>query len=265
MHEPLRVTFARLCRESRVDLDITQRELAIAVGVSRPHIAAIESGRANPPIELVTRIGQALGLEIGLTWRPPIILGDHLAQDVVHARCSGYSDRRLRSAGWLTKREVEIVHGRSHGWVDLLAYEPRTRTFLIVEIKTALTDIGALERQIGWYEREARALARRFGWRPLRIMTWVLALASGEVDAAIATHREVLRQAFPVRAVAMRATLAGTRIGIAGERGLALIDPASRRRDWLIPSRSDGRRSPAPYRDHGDARARLAGSAAVSA
>jgi hypothetical protein len=41
-------------------------------------------------------------------------------------------------------------------------------------------------------------------------------------------------------------------------RGLALIDPTSRRRDWLLPSRSDGRRTRAPYMDYADAARRLA-------
>jgi hypothetical protein len=40
-------------------------------------------------------------------------------------------------------------------------------------------------------------------------------------------------------------------------RGLALVDPTSRRRDWLLPTRSDGRRSSLPYRDYADAARRL--------
>jgi hypothetical protein len=37
-------------------------------------------------------------------------------------------------------------------------------------------------------------------------------------------------------------------------RGIALIDPRSRRRDWLIASPLEGRRTLAPYRDSADAR-----------
>jgi hypothetical protein len=54
-------------------------------------------------------------------------------------------------------REVEIVHGRSHGWIDLLAFDRRTGTMLILEIKTRLSDLGAIERQIAWYERMGMA------------------------------------------------------------------------------------------------------------
>jgi hypothetical protein len=46
----------------------------------------------------------------------------------------------------------------------------------------------------------------------------------------------------------MRAVVArATRIWVF--RGLALIDPRSRRRDWLIPTRVDGRRTVLPYQD----------------
>jgi DNA-binding XRE family transcriptional regulator len=265
MPRPIRVTFAWLCRETRTELDVTQRELAANVGVSRAHIAAIETGRANPTLDLVTRIGGALGLELELIGRRPVIIGGHGHRDLVHARCSGYVDRRLRSMGWRTHREVEVVHGRSHGWVDLLAFDPRSRILLIVEVKTSIDDIGAIERQIGWYERSAGALARRFGWKPRTVHAWLLILASAEVDATIAAQRDVIRQAFPVRAVSMRAILAGTEITVPGGRGLALVDPSSRRRDWLIACRSDGRRTPLPYRDHRHALERLAGGTVLSA
>jgi hypothetical protein len=61
--------------------------------------------------------------------------------------------------------------------------------------------------------------------------------------------------AFPMRAPEMLASFDGTppRAG----RGLALIDPTSRRQGWLIRARVDGRRSAAPFRDYADAAARF--------
>ena len=248
--QPLRLTFAHWCRKIRLERGIAQEQLADAVGLARGYIATIESGRANPSLEVVTRIAEKLGLEVELVIRPPLIVGGGLGQrDLVHARCSAYVDRRLRGAGLLTAREVEIVHARSHGWIDMLAFDPRSRTLLIVEVKTRLDDLGALERQIGGYERSATDVAHRLGWQPDRVVTWLLALASAEVEAVIRANRAIFDDAFPVRAPAASAWLSDVGSPMAG-RVLALIDPASRRREWLIRTRFDGRRSDPPYRDY---------------
>lgn len=257
MVDPLRVTFARLCRDTRIMLDITQRELASIVGVSRPQITAIEAGRSNLPLGMVQQIAEALGLEVDFVARPPQVIAPRQG-DLVHAWCSAHVDRRLRRGGWETHREVEVVHARSHGWIDLIAFDPRTRTLVIVEIKTRLDDLGAIERQLGWYEREALAVANRYGWVPTRIVTWLLVLASDEVDTSIRLNREALREGFPVRAPAMREILDGAARTLPTGRGLAMIDPSSRRVDWLISTRPEGRRSDAPYRDYADAARRLA-------
>lgn len=252
----LRVTLARLCFDTRTMLDITQQALADAVGVSRPYIAAIESGRANPSLDLVVRVADRLGIQIDLVARQPLVIA-RPQHDLVHARCSGYVDRRLRRAGWEVRREVEVVHGRSHGWIDLLAFDPRTGTLLIVEVKSRVDDLGAIERQLGWYERSALGLARELGWRPDRVAGWLIALASDEVDAAIRANSDALDAAFPMRAVHMTRVVGGEILPAAASRGLALIDPSSRRREWLLKSRSDGRRSAAPYRDYADAARRF--------
>ena len=244
------MSFGEACLTTRVRLDVSQLELARSVGVTRSYIGRIERGEANPPLKLVEAIATALGLEISFSFRGPVFPTGSRVHDAVHARCSAYVDRRLRGEGWLTAREVEIVHGRSHGWIDLLAFDPRTATLLVIEIKTQLDDLGALERQIGWYERMAWAAAGRLGWRPRTIQVVVLALASDEVEAVIRAHRDLIRLAFPVRARALR-TLIATSRPEAG-RGLALIDPSSRRRDWLIATALDGRRSRLPYRSYAD-------------
>src|SRR5438045_3498710 len=124
---PIGSTFARLSRDNRLRLRLTQRQLAATVGVSHAYIATIESGRANPSLRLVERISEALGLDVDLVARQPIILGGTNQRDSVYARCSGHVDRRLRGAGWSTAREVEVIQGRSHGWIDVLAYDHRTR------------------------------------------------------------------------------------------------------------------------------------------
>jgi hypothetical protein len=154
------------------------------------------------------------------------------------------------------RREVEVVHGRSHGWIDLLAFHPEHGILVIVEIKTRVEDLGLIERQLAWYERSAHDVASRFGWRPARVVSWLLLLATDEVEHSLRRERDAIREGFPVRASEMRAVLQGT-MPTADQRGLALIDPSSRRAAWLIPSRLDGRRSPPPHRDYADAARRM--------
>lgn len=252
----LRRTFAYAARVTRGRLRLTQTQVAEAVGISRGHVAAIETLRANPTLDVVDRMSNALGLEAQLTLRPPLVFDAGPQRDLVHARCSAHVERRLRSAGWQTAREAEIVEGRSHGWIDVLAFHPRSETLLVIEVKTRLDDVGSVERQLGWYGRAAAASARRHGWRPRRIVSWLLALASDEVDLVIHNNGDLMGQSFPTRAREMMAWLMDDHQRAVG-RGLALLDPSSKRREWLIRSRLDGRRSRAPFVDYADAVRRL--------
>src|SRR3954453_17660616 len=133
---PIRLTFARLCRETRARLGLTQPQLGDAVGVTRGYVAKVECGSANPTFDLAERLAFALDVEVDLVARVPTVIGDRRQRDFVHARCSAPIDRRLQSGGWLTASEVEGAHGRSHGWIDLLAFDPSTGILLVIEIKT---------------------------------------------------------------------------------------------------------------------------------
>jgi transcriptional regulator with XRE-family HTH domain len=244
-------SIGRICRDRRSELDLTQAVLSAALGISRSHYAAIEAGRANPSIALVDRIAEALGVRLELRAAPLIVVAGPSVRDGVHARCSAYVQRRLEAAGWKVLRDVEVSDGRLRGWIDLLAFDPRTRTLLVIEVKTSIDDLGRIERQLGWY-RGAVATVIPASWKPTNVVSWLLVLATAEADEAIGRHREAFERAFPVRAPRMREVAAG-RAPSAGDRGVALIDPRSRRRDWLIAARVDGRRTPLPYQDRGGA------------
>lgn len=251
----IRTSFGQACRDTRRRLDVSQQQLADAVGLSRGYIARIEGGAANPTLSQVERISDILGLDVALVTRPPVFLSERRQHDIVHARCSSCAQRRLERRGWRVVREVEVSHGRIHAWVDLLAFDPRTGALLIIEVKTRLDDLGGLERQLGWYEQYAVPAARRLGWQPRTVATWLLALASDEVEASWRANRLAIGQTFTDRAPDMLAVVRGE--ARPADRGIALIDPTSRRADWLIRGRLDGRRSPAPFRGYADAAHRL--------
>jgi transcriptional regulator with XRE-family HTH domain len=66
---PIRMTFARACLTTRLDLDISRQELAGRVGVTACHIGQIERGMANPSVALIETIADALGLDLQLDVR----------------------------------------------------------------------------------------------------------------------------------------------------------------------------------------------------
>lgn len=72
---------------------------------------------------------------MSLTVQPPIIHGEPVSRDIVHARCSAYVGRRLLGAGWQVVREVLIEAGHHRGWIDLLAFDPRSGTLLVIDAR----------------------------------------------------------------------------------------------------------------------------------
>lgn len=214
-------------------------------------ISAIENGRTGA-LTFIT-IGELLG---AMGARPIIdvsrpFLGDRPLQgDLAHARCVAFVVRQLRRAGWLVDTEVEIGGDRSRGWIDVLAFDPRTGSALVIEIKTEVHDLGSIERSLGWYEREAWAAARRRGWRPVSVGGCLLLLATTVNDDRVRQNRASFAAGFPVRSRSLSELVAGRPDPGRRGRGIALIDPLSRRQDWLRPTALDRRRSAAPYADY---------------
>jgi len=58
------ISIGNTIKERRKMLSITQRELAEIAGVGINTLTKIERGKANPSLEILSRILDALGLEI---------------------------------------------------------------------------------------------------------------------------------------------------------------------------------------------------------
>lgn len=241
---------ARAVVALRTAIGWSQAELALRAGLSQPMISRLERGQTmDVTIGTAWRVLEAMGARPSLTVEPPY-LGDRARQrDAAHARCTSHVGRRLERSGWLVAREVEVGGGRSRGWIDVLAFHPLTGLLLVIEVKTELHDLGQVERTLGWYEREAWASARRLGWRPRRVYSALLLLATEANEQRLRSNREAIHSGFPVRAAELRNLIGGSQAGSTG-RALAMIDPGSKRRLWLRPTKLDGRRGAAPYADY---------------
>jgi DNA-binding XRE family transcriptional regulator len=176
MPSTLRLAVGAWCRRTRIELDITQQQLADALGISRTYLVAIEAGRANPSLALVDRMGDALDTTFELIANGPKLIGGTRERDLIHARCSGYVGRRLKAAGLDVAREVGIIDGRSRGWIDLLAFDRRTGTMLIVEIRPSSTTwAGSSASSVGMSaSRGGRTKPGRGGPAGSRAGSWCL-------------------------------------------------------------------------------------------
>jgi hypothetical protein len=156
----------------------------------------------------------------------------------------------MRRLGWTVETEVEINGRSGPGWIDVLAFHAASGILLVIEIKTEIHDFGRIKRTLAWYERRAWSIARERGWVARRSQGALLLLATDAVDARLRENRHLADEAFPGRAVGLVALTNDPLVPAHVVRSLAMIDPLSRRHDWLRPTRLDGRRARAPHEDY---------------
>jgi transcriptional regulator with XRE-family HTH domain len=243
--------FGASVRAVRTALGLSQCTFADRIGRSQVYVSLVERARVpGLSIAEADSICQALGATLVLGIEAPVLAAGSRQRDAAHAQCEAYVTRRLTRDGWIVRREVQIGNPARPGWVDVLAFHPETRVLLVIEVKTELIDFGGLERQLGWYSREARDAGKALGWEPVAVATAALVLATAVNDDRIRQNALGIRQAFPRRWGDLMDIVHG------GEPmrgwGLALIDPRSRVRNWCRPIVLDGRRSQAPYRHVAD-------------
>jgi len=249
MTSPLSEKVGAAVLASRKERGWSQARLSAESGVPQTVVSSIERAmHSNPPLVTVKRLCTALDAELIVEIRPARLVGKSDQRDPAHAACMAATRRILERVGWTTASEVEIATGRARGFIDLIAFDPATRRLLVIEVKTEIRDVGGLERQVGWYLRQARGAAGRLGWRPQHVSGVVVCLATGAIDATVLANRVELAAAFPIRGRAVRAVLIGG--AVVDRRGLILLDPLRRGAAGLMTLAADGRRTPAPYRDY---------------
>jgi transcriptional regulator with XRE-family HTH domain len=231
----------------------TQRELGARIGMAQSEISRLERGvLTDLTLATAERVLGAMGARLVVSIETPLLTDRQRQREPAHARCSAHVAARLERAGWQVATEVEIGGDRSRGWIDVLAFHASTGMLLVIEIKTEIHDLGAIQRSLGWYEREAWMAARRLGWQPGWSVGCLLLLATDANDTRVAANRHPFAIGFPARATDLARVVAGRSEAITPGRAVAMIDPRSRRAAWLRPLRVDGRRSPAPYGDYAD-------------
>ena len=57
--------------QSRIEQNITQKELADRIGITQSNISRLESGNYNPSLEFLKKVASGLGKEIHIEFREP--------------------------------------------------------------------------------------------------------------------------------------------------------------------------------------------------
>lgn len=254
----LAIRLGELVRDARRLAGWTQVELARRAATSQSAVSRLERGRAEPlDVLVVDRVLGALGFRASLD-----IDGRHLAdrrrqREPVHARMNGFLAANLERRGFRTAIEVPVGDPSPRGWIDLLAFRPVDRALIVNETKGDLPDVGAFQRSLAFYERNAREAASRLGWSPTRVVVLGAMLDSATIAARLAENRDLIWRAFPSPVDRLLAWIDDVRAPAPFGWTLATCDPGSRSAAWLRPPMMGARRRPVAYADYADAAARL--------
>jgi transcriptional regulator with XRE-family HTH domain len=176
----------------------TLADLARVARVSPATISRLEHGRVDASsLGVLRRVFTALDARFDLVprWHGGDL--DRLV-DARHAALTETLVRRLSSLPeWIVQPEVTFSIRGERGAIDIVAWHPGRRALLIIEVKSAIGDIGGLVRQVDRYRRLAHDVARERGWSPVAVAVWVVVADGRTARRRLAEHRTTLRQAFP--------------------------------------------------------------------
>src|SRR5262249_23672025 len=153
------VRFGLGIRAIRLHRRWTQEQVAAKAGVSQAAVSRVERGdAARATVRTLYRIAEALGARatLGLFWH-----GEGLGRllDAAHAGLVDEVISTLTRAGWEVVPEATFNNFGERGSIDILAWHPRRRALLIVEVKSVVPDMQALLAGLDRKQRVGRNLA----------------------------------------------------------------------------------------------------------
>ena len=128
--------------------------------------------------------------------------------DRVHARLVERVVRALRRDGWEVLVEYGFNHYGDRGSVDVLAWHAESRTLLIVEVKSRLTDLQAMFTSFARKLRIVPGLVlRERDWDARYIGRLVVMPGTSANRTVVASHPETFATLFPERMPSIRTWL----------------------------------------------------------
>lgn len=204
-------------RAIRLASGATQAPIAGRAGVSQSLYSRVERGLGwSQKVSTMARIARALDADLVVDLRYRGGRVDRLI-DRAHAAIVETVVATLRSAGWETVVEYSFNVFGERGSVDILAWHAATRTLLLVEVKSRLTDLQAMFHSLG----------RKLRLVPNEASRTRLGPARGGPDRRRARHeRDPIDRAAAPSHVRFDLACGGLRSGVGSGR-LAGLSPGS--------------------------------------
>jgi len=207
----------RILRAVRVHKRWRQVDVANAAQVSQSTVSRAERGLLDR-VSLIQleQIAAVVDVSIFLDakWNGGIV--DRLI-DRAHASIVEAVVRELRDLGWEVVVEFGFNHYGDRGSVDVLAWHSATRTLLIVEVKSILTDLQSTFISLATKMRVVPMLARRdLGWDVRSVSRLIVLPGTTANRATVARHEATFDVVLPDRMPAIRSWLRRPNGSIAG-------------------------------------------------
>jgi len=178
-----RLRVGRSVRALRIRLGWRQSDVAAVAHVSRAFVSKVERGQTrHSDLDRLERVCLALGadVDVRIRWRGEAL--DRLL-DEAHARLVDRMVGELRAAGWESAIEVTFNDYGDRGSVDIAGWHQRTRSMLIVEIKSVVADAQGTLLPLDRKARLGAKIGQSRGW-DFESVSKILVIADGSTNRA---------------------------------------------------------------------------------
>lgn len=134
-------------RQLRSHAGVTQEMLAIRAGTSQPTIAFYESGVKSPTLATVQRLAASLGLELVITFTPPMTREDQRSLAYHRAVAEKLREDPVGMVA-RAKRTLQKIRAQHPGTRPLCNRWQRWLELPLEELLTRLLDPGILAREM---------------------------------------------------------------------------------------------------------------------
>jgi transcriptional regulator with XRE-family HTH domain len=190
--------FGAAVRAARLRRGWRQRTVALEAGVSQATVSRLERGFIDQlSMATVRSVARVLEVRVELLPRSRGADLDRLVNARHAALAEAAIGRFAPGLGWTVRPEVSFAWYGERGVIDLFASHRATGALLVIELKTAIVDVGEILATLDRKRRLASVAARELGWQAGSVSVALL-IAEGITNRrAVAAHRATFRAALP--------------------------------------------------------------------